>query len=175
MLSQMRLALQVERARRNQSAANMSPLDVRVQDVFRLATIQGAKALNMANEIGSLVEGKLADIVIFDGQSPGMLCASEYDPIAAIVTHASVRDIETVIIDGRIRKQDRYLVPVKTAKHDSKLGWQEIVQRVLQRWSKVQKRIEIQGDPTQSVSEIAVAYLRAFFGVKIPEDWDQKN
>jgi cytosine/adenosine deaminase-related metal-dependent hydrolase len=115
-VNQMRLGLQAERGVRNHALteANKAPkhLTLSVQEVFRLGTIGGAKAINMQDQLGSLEEGKLADIVIFDGLSPGMICAAEEDPVAAIVLHSSIADIETVIVDGRIVKQRGSLVPV---------------------------------------------------------------
>jgi cytosine/adenosine deaminase-related metal-dependent hydrolase len=51
--------------------------------------------------LGSIEEGKLADLVIFDTSSPGMLCAAEQDPVAAIVLHSLIRDIETVMVNGK--------------------------------------------------------------------------
>lgn len=115
-ITQMRLGLQAERARRNETLIEkgkfLRRLDLSVQDVFRLGTIQGARAINMQDQIGSLEEGKRADIVVFDALSPGMICAAEHDPAAAIVLHSSVRDIDTVIVDGRIRKRGGKLVPV---------------------------------------------------------------
>ncbi|KAM0249498.1 hypothetical protein ACHAQJ_009046 [Trichoderma viride] len=114
-VNQMRLGLQAERGIRNNALieANKAPkhLTLSVQEVFRLGTIGGAKAINMQDQLGSLEEGKLADIVIFDGLSPGMICAAEEDPVAAIVLHSSIADIETVIVDGRIVKQRGGLVP----------------------------------------------------------------
>jgi hypothetical protein len=41
-----------------------------------------------------------------------MVCASEQDPVAAIVLHSSVRDVDMVIVDGRIRKREGRLCPV---------------------------------------------------------------
>lgn len=115
-VNQMRLGLQAERGIRNDAIikAGKAPkhLTLSVQDVFRLGTIGGARAVGLQDQIGSLEEGKLADIVIFDGLSPGMICAAEEDPVAAIVLHSSTADIETVIVDGRIVKQHGSLVPI---------------------------------------------------------------
>lgn len=115
-ITQMRLALQSERARRNEAVIaegkNLRSLDLSVQDAFRLGTIQGARAIHMEDQLGSIEVGKLADLVIFDGRSPGMICAAEQGPVAAIVLHSSIRDIDTVIVDGRIRKLEGRLVPV---------------------------------------------------------------
>lgn len=116
MVSQMRLALQHERARRNEMVLSQDKgilsLNPFVQGVFRLGTIQGARAIQMGDQVGSIEVGKLADIVIFDGTSPGMVCAAEKDPVAAIVLHSSIRDIDMVIVDGCIRKREGKLCPV---------------------------------------------------------------
>lgn len=117
MVSQMRLALQHERARRNEELSQKEgkfprSLNLSVQDVFRLGTIQGARAIHMQNDLGSIEVGKLADLVVFDAMTPAMICAAEEDPVAAIVLHSSVRDIEMVIVDGRICKRNGHLQPV---------------------------------------------------------------
>lgn len=116
-VSQMRLALQHERSRRNEQVISQGKttmsLNLFVQDVFRLGTIQGARAIHMDDKLGSIEVGKLADLVIFDSNTPGMVCASEEDPVAAIVLHSSVRDIDTVIVDGHIRKRNGKLCAVK--------------------------------------------------------------
>ncbi|KAJ5197862.1 uncharacterized protein N7498_006979 [Penicillium cinerascens] len=117
MVSQMRLALQHERSCRNEEVISQGKttgsLNLFVQDVFRLGTIQGARAIHMEDKLGSIEVGKLVDLVIFDGNSPGMVCASEQDPVAAIVLHSSVRDIDTVIVDGQIRKHHGKLSTVQ--------------------------------------------------------------
>ncbi|KAH6604618.1 hypothetical protein Trco_006325 [Trichoderma cornu-damae] len=117
LINQMRLGLQAERGIRNQAliAKGKAPrhLDLSTQDVFRMGTMGGARAVGMQDQLGSLQEGKLADIVIFDGLSPGMICAADEDPVAAIVLHSSTADVETVIVDGRIVKQRGSLLPVE--------------------------------------------------------------
>ncbi|KAL3471657.1 Metallo-dependent hydrolase [Aspergillus californicus] len=147
--TQMRLALQSERARRNDSklaeGKYLRSLDVSVQDVFKLGTIQGARAIRMEDQLGSIEVGKLADLVIFDGLSPGMICAAEEDPVAAIVMHSSVRDIETVIVDGRICKQHGRVIPVDIdptfegvdiAKQ--RVAWGDVAKQLLSSRSRIQ-------------------------------------
>ncbi|EHK25605.1 uncharacterized protein TRIVIDRAFT_167858 [Trichoderma virens Gv29-8] len=142
LINQMRLGLQAERGLRNSALieAGKAPkhLSLSVREVFRLGTIGGARAIGMEDQLGSLEEGKLADIVIFDGLSPGMICASEEDPVAAIVLHSSIADIETVIVNGKIVKQRGSLVPVdldlsmsdlKFAK--TRLEWSDVAQELL--------------------------------------------
>lgn len=150
-VSQMRLALQAERGRRNEALIldGKSPrhLDTTVQHVFRLGTIDGARAVNLQDEIGSLEEGKKADIVIFNALSPGMICAAEQDPVAAIVLHSSVSDIEGVIVDGHIRKWDGKLAPVELDLNSSdvkvsstSLSWTDIALELLKSRERVMKR-----------------------------------
>lgn len=109
MVEQMRVGLQAERARRNVTVLENDkvPLKVQVnaQQAFQLATIRGARAIKMGDQLGSLEVGKLADIVVFDMLSPGMICAAEEDPIAAIILHSSVSDIDAVLVDGQFKKK----------------------------------------------------------------------
>lgn len=141
MVSQMRLALQHERAKRNEELIAEGKfsrsLNLHVQDIFRLATIQGARAIHMEEDLGSLAVGKIADLVVFDGDSPSMICASVQDPVAAIVLHSSVRDIDMVIVDGQIRKQNSKLLPVTIA--PSLLGMTILPQTV--NWSQIARML----------------------------------
>lgn len=138
--SQMLTVLQSSRARRfddltakYQWDASVGPT---VEDVYNLGTIKGAVAAGLAEEVGSLEVGKKADTVIFDGRTPSMISVSEHDPISAIVFHSSVRDIQTVIIDGVVRKDGFSLTKTPIAKdmdikegsvaEDGSLDWEAI-------------------------------------------------
>jgi cytosine/adenosine deaminase-related metal-dependent hydrolase len=63
MVSQMRLALQHERACRNEQVIAQGKttlsLNLFVQDVFRIGTIQGARAIHMEGQVGSIEVGNL--------------------------------------------------------------------------------------------------------------------
>ncbi|CRG90207.1 5-methylthioadenosine/S-adenosylhomocysteinedeaminase [Talaromyces islandicus] len=152
MVSQMRLALQHERSRRNDEIISQGKrarsLNLYVQDVFRLGTIQGARAIRMEDKVGSIEVGKLADLVIFDGSSPGMVCAPEQDPVAAIVLHSSVRDVDTVIIDGNIRKRDGKLDPVTISPSlrevtvpQQTVGWNHIAKELVSSRKRIEEAI----------------------------------
>jgi imidazolonepropionase-like amidohydrolase len=93
--------------------------------LFNLETIHGARAVGLENKIGSIEVGKLADIVIFDGKTPGMLAAAEEDTLVAIVMHSSINDVDMVIIDGQIRKQNGKLLPVSNPSGES-INWEFI-------------------------------------------------
>ncbi|KAJ5795068.1 Amidohydrolase 1 [Penicillium paradoxum] len=83
-----------------------------VEQVFNLGTISGARSMGMAGEIGQIKVGAKADLVIFDTTSPSMLVAAQEDPVSAIVLHSSERDVDTVIVDGVVRKKRGKLLPV---------------------------------------------------------------
>ncbi len=83
-------------------------------DVFRMATIDGARALSMENEIGSLEVGKKADIAIIDLQKVHL--QPVYDVINTIVYAASGHDVDTVIIDGNIVMKNRKMLTIDEQK-----------------------------------------------------------
>ncbi|KAH7347020.1 amidohydrolase, partial [Pyrenochaeta sp. MPI-SDFR-AT-0127] len=87
----------------------------RIEEVFNLATIAGARSIGMANDVGRLAVGFKADLLIFAGTTPGMLVAAENDPLAAVVLHSTVRDLETVIVDGIMRKDGGKMLDVQVA------------------------------------------------------------
>ncbi|KAI5917341.1 hypothetical protein F4810DRAFT_60660 [Camillea tinctor] len=74
---------------------------------FLLATRQGARALRRP-DLGVVRVGAKADLVVFEGRSPGMLGWN--DPVAAVVLHANVGDMVHVLVDGKFRKRDGRLV-----------------------------------------------------------------
>lgn len=105
------------------------------EEVFNLATIRGARSLGLQNTVGSIQEGKKADIVIFDAEnSVGMLSATEFDPLVSVVRFSEAADIEFVIVDGKVRKRNGKLVDVQTSVNSSGDGaglkWSEIAKNV---------------------------------------------
>jgi 5-methylthioadenosine/S-adenosylhomocysteine deaminase len=77
------------------------------RQVLRMATIQGAKALGLDAEIGSLEVGKQADVVIVDAAQPHL--APRHDPVALLVYSAQAADVCTVLVKGRVLLEDRAL------------------------------------------------------------------
>lgn len=119
MPGQMRLLLQHARTERSHRlekegkwSRHVGPL---VEDVFNLGTIGGARSMGMAGQIGQIKVGAKADLIIFDTKSPSMLAVAQEDPVSAIVLHSSERDVETVIVDGIVRKEGGALLPVSLA------------------------------------------------------------
>ncbi|KAL9620213.1 MAG: hypothetical protein Q9160_005222 [Pyrenula sp. 1 TL-2023] len=131
---------------------NPRNINATVQQAFNLGTILGARALGLEKQIGSLAVGKRADIVIFDATTPAMACAAEEDPIAAIVMHASVRDIETVIVDGVVRKEGGKLLPtlitdanlaeVGTGLGETMIEWADVAKEVKRSRTRLKEKWE---------------------------------
>ncbi|KAJ9357594.1 hypothetical protein DTO280E4_3296 [Paecilomyces variotii] len=167
-LTQIRLGMQNARAVENEKrvrSGGYPAVDIKVEEAFNLGTIQGAKAVGLENQIGSLSEGKLADIVIFETRSPAMVCAAEENPLAALVLHASVRDIDMVIVDGKIRKENKNLNPLEVQgapKFGSgkQIRWEDVVQEVLTSREAIKKRSE-----SQSADVAKEALYRRFSGM----------
>jgi 5-methylthioadenosine/S-adenosylhomocysteine deaminase len=70
------------------------------ETAVELATLTGAQALGVGDEIGSLEVGKKADLVLFDTQRPEW--QAMFNPISNLVYNADGRSIHTVIVDGRV-------------------------------------------------------------------------
>ena len=88
----------------------MDPLALNAKAVVEMATIDGAKALHMEKEIGSLEKGKKADLVVISLDEPNAV--PMYDIYAQLAYALKACDIETVVIGGRIVMRDRKLLTV---------------------------------------------------------------
>jgi len=71
------------------------------ETAFEMATLQGAKALGMDKQIGSLEPGKKADIVLLDARR--LEWQPLLNPVNNLVYNADGRSVHTVIVDGDIR------------------------------------------------------------------------
>jgi len=88
----------------------MSPLALNAKAVVEMATIDGARALHMDKEIGSLEKGKKADLIVISLDEPNAV--PMYDVYAQIAYSLKASDIETVMIGGRPVMKDRRLLTV---------------------------------------------------------------
>lgn len=94
MLETMKLAAVVQKGLHRDAAVITAP------EICSFATIQGAKALHKEREIGSLELDKRADLIVFD---PDVLTSTPmHDPLATVVYSSEPRNIQTVVIDGRV-------------------------------------------------------------------------
>jgi cytosine/adenosine deaminase-related metal-dependent hydrolase len=74
-----------------------------VNQAFLLATRHGGLAFRR-EDLGIIAVGAKADLVVFDGDSPGML--GWLDPVEAVIQHSNVGDVEHVIVNGKFVKRD---------------------------------------------------------------------
>jgi 5-methylthioadenosine/S-adenosylhomocysteine deaminase len=72
------------------------------REALEWATIEGARALQMEDKIGSLTPGKKADIVLIDGAD--ICLAPINDPVNAVVQFADRSNVDTVLIGGKVVK-----------------------------------------------------------------------
>jgi len=77
-------------------------------NVLRMATINGARALGLEAEIGSIEKDKRADLILVNLESLHTIPHS--DPISSVVFSAQPCDVDTVIINGRIAMRERQLM-----------------------------------------------------------------
>ena len=77
---------------------------IAAETALELATIGGAKALGLEAEIGSIEEGKKADLVLFDTRRPEWRAL--FNPVNNLVYSADGRSVHTVIVDGQVRVEN---------------------------------------------------------------------
>src|SRR5712691_10922565 len=81
---------------------------------LRLATIDGARALGLDKEIGSLELGKHADVIVVDLAQPHSSPQRD-DVVSTLVYSAQPSDVRTTIIDGRVVMRDGELLTLNEA------------------------------------------------------------
>jgi 5-methylthioadenosine/S-adenosylhomocysteine deaminase len=101
MISEMRMAGLVASHREGRA----QPLSSR--ELIRMATIDGAKALGLDGETGSLEPGKAADIIAIDLNRPGY--SETPDPETLLIYSGSGRDVTQVWVEGEHLVRDRQL------------------------------------------------------------------
>lgn len=78
--------------------------------VVDMATMGGARALYMEDKIGSIEEGKLADIVIIETKSINMM--PMYDPYSVLVYSSNSSNVNTVIVNGKLIVENKVLLEI---------------------------------------------------------------
>ncbi len=106
MFTEMRTASVIQKARM------LSPTILPAKSIFEMATLGGAKAMSKENELGSIEEGKLADIVIVDNNKIHSSPTTDVDVIANLVYSVRASDVETVVIDGKIVMLNKELLTI---------------------------------------------------------------
>jgi 5-methylthioadenosine/S-adenosylhomocysteine deaminase len=109
--TQMHAIFASERARRHQVAWDEdldgntpTPDLVDSRQVLRWATLEGAMVAGVSDWTGSITPGKKADLVIIDGSAVNV--APIIDPVGAVVCAADISNVRTVLVDGKVLKED---------------------------------------------------------------------
>lgn len=123
MLKEMNLASMIS------TVSNMDPGAVTPYDIISMATKDGAEAIGLGNKIGTIEEGKEADILILDMSRINTTPTN--DPFSAIVFSADTSNVDTlfckgkkILENGTILTLDEKEVMEKTNKQ-----WEDILRR----------------------------------------------
>ena len=94
MIREMKLAAIIHKA------VTLDPLIVPAETVLEMATINGAKALGLEHEIGSLEVGKKADLIVIDLER--LHTTPSINPVSTLVYAATGGEVDTVMVDGTV-------------------------------------------------------------------------
>jgi len=94
--------------------------------VFRMATLNGAAALGMENELGELKPGKLADITLLDTNS--LLFTPFNDAFHQLAYTENGSSVHTVIVDGRVVVEDGRILTVDegSIREEAREAWERM-------------------------------------------------
>lgn len=107
MVEVMRTGLFMERVIR-QDAERPQP-----EDVLEWTTRNGAAALGLGTQIGSLEVGKKADLIVLDARRPHLVPSLRI--VSAFVHNGQAGDVESVMVDGRWLMRDRRVLTIDEA------------------------------------------------------------
>jgi len=93
--------------------AENDPTAASAQVVLEMATLGGAAALGMADRLGSLEAGKLADLIVVSMRSARQ--TPMYHPVSHLVYVTRGDDVRTTIVNGRILMRDRRVLTLNPA------------------------------------------------------------
>jgi 5-methylthioadenosine/S-adenosylhomocysteine deaminase len=99
---------EMDLAAKLQKISKMDPRALGAKAVVEMATIEGAKAVHMEKEIGSLEPGKKADLILINLNEPNAV--PMYDIYSQLAYSLKASGVETVIIGGRVVMRDRKLL-----------------------------------------------------------------
>jgi cytosine/adenosine deaminase-related metal-dependent hydrolase len=103
--TQMRVALYVQRSaafNRKYKGEPNPPAQITMRDVLEFGTVQGARANGLLTKCGTLTPGKEADVVLIRADDVNNMPLN--NAIATVVSGADSRNVDTVIIGGKLRK-----------------------------------------------------------------------
>lgn len=105
---------EMDLAAKLQKVSKMDPQALGAKTALEMATIEGARALHMDKDIGSLEPGKKADIVVLNLNVPNAV--PMYDVYSQIVYSLKANEVGTVVIGGKTVLTDGKLLTVDETK-----------------------------------------------------------
>ena len=90
-----------------QKHISSDPVEMPVANVLEIAFEGSARVLHMADDLGSIEPGKLADIALL--RQDGLHLAPRYNPAATLIYSARASDVDTVICNGKVLLRNREL------------------------------------------------------------------
>jgi cytosine/adenosine deaminase-related metal-dependent hydrolase len=121
-------------------ARTLNPLTMPAETVLEMATINGAKALGLERDIGSIEVGKRADLVLVDTKQLNV--APTYNPVSNIIYAANGFNVYTTIVNGQILVHEGKLLTLDEQKiiETAQDRGQKLVERagvnIQSRWQK---------------------------------------
>lgn len=107
MWDEIRLAAYIHKVRLN------DPKVMPAATVLNMATLNGAKAVGLGAQVGSLEPGKRADMILVSLTAPHL--TPMYDVVSHLVYAVDAQDVQTVIVDGQLVMRDREVLTLDEA------------------------------------------------------------
>ena len=102
---------EMDLAAKLQKVTRMDPRALGARDAVEMATIEGARALHLEKEIGSLEPGKKADFIVLGLDAPHAV--PMFEVYAQIVYALKASDVETVVIGGKVVMRERRVLTLE--------------------------------------------------------------
>src|SRR5713226_3318665 len=104
---------EMDLAAKLQKITKMDPRALGAKAVVEMATIEGAKAVHLEKEVGSLEPGKKADLILIGLDAPNAVPI--FDLYSQLAYALKGKDVETVVIGGRVVMRDKKLLTLDEA------------------------------------------------------------
>ncbi len=108
------LFLEMNIAAKLHKVSSLDPTSLNAEEMVKMATINGAKALGLDQETGSLEVGKYADMIVIDTNKPHL--TPVYNPASHLVYAVKGSDVSTVMIDGKMVMENYELKGIDSEK-----------------------------------------------------------
>ena len=88
-----------------QKVATMDPCVLPAYEILKMATVNAARAIGHAGELGVIKEGALADFILIDAVKPHLMPV--YNMVANLIYCGKAADVDTVVVNGEIVVEGR--------------------------------------------------------------------